>query len=688
MSNNSMQRINMIKKYLISLSLTITALMGQSSIVIPAGASITVPDNAYVCAGTITVNGDLISSGTNVCGVTDAGAVASILEASSLNEDGYYKIGDQISVTLSFTRKVIVTGTPQLSLETGSTDQVASYSSGSESVTLTFNYIVQEGDVSPDLEYVSTSALSLNGGSIKDVLDRDSEISLPEPGAAKSLSANKDLYVDGIIPSIGDVRDGGSEDLQYTSSLTELDLNWTSFDDKSSSGIKRYFAGLGSTPGGVEIEPFVDVGNFNQYRFKNLTLTNGSTYYGVVKAEDQAGNISLVSVTDGVTVDEFAGPPSISTINPDVTNTLSLSLVSTLNISFSEPIASISLDVTSTFSTVNYSYELNSNDLVITILPSLASRDEVVLEISDIKDFAGIKAADQTFTYSTATLADLNQDSNVNAGDLSLFVTAWNTDDFTKELGPSTGTVPNLIIAPDNQYDLEDVMGFSRMWHWSRKNGVSGKLLSHYGKEISTSQIGSTLLIDWDKEASVAQFEFIYEPQFVSINEYDQNNTEDMELSYMDTLRGVNTFAYANLSKNKYIDKRFVTKVKGRDSKPIDLIYQFYSHDGELISQGTKSIMIKPIPDKFVLHQNYPNPFNPITTINYDLPNRSIVNLVIYDIMGRKVATLLNEEKNEGYHSIIWNTRNNVGTPVSAGIYFYRIQTKDFAKVRKMILLK
>ena len=102
---------------------------------------------------------------------TDAGAVASILEASSLNEDGYYKIGDQISVTLSFTRKVIVTGTPQITLETGSTDQVASYSSGSESVTLTFNYIVQEGDVSPDLEYVSTSALSLNGGSIKDVLD-------------------------------------------------------------------------------------------------------------------------------------------------------------------------------------------------------------------------------------------------------------------------------------------------------------------------------------------------------------------------------------------------------------------------------------------------------------------------------------------------------------------------------------
>ena len=94
------------------------------------------------------------------------------------------------------------------------------------------------------------------------------------------------------------------------------------------------------------------------------------------------------------------------------------------------------------------------------------------------------------------------------------------------------------------------------------------------------------------------------------------------------------------------------------------------------------------IPDKFVLYQNYPNPFNPITTLRYDLPKDALVYLTIYDIMGREVATLLNEERNEGYHSIIWNTRNNVGTPVSAGIYFYQIQAKDFVKTRKMVLLK
>ncbi len=113
-----------------------------------------------------------------------------------------------------------------------------------------------------------------------------------------------------------------------------------------------------------------------------------------------------------------------------------------------------------------------------------------------------------------------------------------------------------------------------------------------------------------------------------------------------------------------------------------------FDSNGDIISQGTKEISLKAVPQEFSLHQNYPNPFNPLTTINYDLPNRSRVNLVIYDIMGREVITLLNEEKNEGYHSIIWNTRNNVGTPVSAGIYFYQIQAKDFVKTRKMVLLK
>jgi hypothetical protein len=103
---------------------------------------------------------------------------------------------------------------------------------------------------------------------------------------------------------------------------------------------------------------------------------------------------------------------------------------------------------------------------------------------------------------------------------------------------------------------------------------------------------------------------------------------------------------------------------------------------------GSYTIDIIPIPEVFALHENYPNPFNPVTTINYDLPKQSHVNLIIYDMMGREVAKLVNQVIPAGYQSVLWNTRNQFGKPVSAGIYFYQIQTRDFVKTRKMILLK
>ena len=683
-----MRTVRISKNLIVSISLLAAILTGQSSIEVPIGASITIPTDAYVCAGTITVNGTITYTGNSLCVEPGVGAIASIVKASATNENGFYKIGDQISVTLEFTRDVVVAGIPQLMLETGTIDSIVNYSAGSQSITLTFNYVVKEGDSSPDLEYVSTTALSLNGGSIKDLVDRDAEIVLPEPGAANSLSANKDIVVDGIIPTNGTVNDGIGEDIQFSGDETKLLFNWTGFDDASSSGIKRYFLALGTTSGGTEIKDFEDVGNVSNHTFTDLTLSHGSTYYGTVKAEDKAGNVSLVSVTNGVTVDIYAGPPSITTISPDVANVLDLNTSSTINIDFSEPIGSLNLDVTSTVNTVNFSYELASQNLAISILSSLASRDQLSFKINDLKDLAGITAADQTITYNTATLADFNQDSNVDAGDLSSFVVAWNGDDFTKELGPSTGTVPNLILSPDNKYDLEDVMGFTRMWHWSRINGVNGKLLTHFGEEINYTQNGSIISIDWQEGAAVGQFEFIYEPALVRINENKTPNKENVELAYVDTISGSNTFAYANISNNKYLNKSFITKVNGKESRPVDLIYQFYSIDGQLIAQGSKSMLLKAIPEEFTLHQNYPNPFNPITTIQYDMPKASHVRLIIYDIMGREVATIINTEMNAGYQSIIWNTSNNYGRPVSAGIYFYHLQTNDFVKTKKMVLVK
>lgn len=95
-----------------------------------------------------------------------------------------------------------------------------------------------------------------------------------------------------------------------------------------------------------------------------------------------------------------------------------------------------------------------------------------------------------------------------------------------------------------------------------------------------------------------------------------------------------------------------------------------------------------PFPSEFSLGTNYPNPFNPITNITYRLPHQVRVTLKIFDVNGREVKTLVNSEKSAGYKSILWNGINNLGEPVTSGLYFYKIEAGSFSKTKKMILLK
>ena len=93
-------------------------------------------------------------------------------------------------------------------------------------------------------------------------------------------------------------------------------------------------------------------------------------------------------------------------------------------------------------------------------------------------------------------------------------------------------------------------------------------------------------------------------------------------------------------------------------------------------------------PVDFSLLQNYPNPFNPITSLRYDLPEDALVNITIYDMMGRIVKNLLNSSQTAGYKSIQWNATNDRNKAVSAGLYLYTIQAGEFRQTKKMLLLK
>jgi hypothetical protein len=94
------------------------------------------------------------------------------------------------------------------------------------------------------------------------------------------------------------------------------------------------------------------------------------------------------------------------------------------------------------------------------------------------------------------------------------------------------------------------------------------------------------------------------------------------------------------------------------------------------------------LPASFALSQNYPNPFNPSTTIEYSLAERSRVRLTVYNILGQRVNTLIDEERPAGTYTIEWNGTNAGGRPVASGVYFYRLSAGDFTEVRKMVLVK
>ena len=100
------------------------------------------------------------------------------------------------------------------------------------------------------------------------------------------------------------------------------------------------------------------------------------------------------------------------------------------------------------------------------------------------------------------------------------------------------------------------------------------------------------------------------------------------------------------------------------------------------------NVEINQLPIAFNLYNNFPNPFNPITTLRYDLQEDVLVNVTIYDMMGRIIKNLVSSQQTAGYKSIKWNATNDAGSPVSAGIYIYMIQAGEFRQVRKMVLLK
>ena len=157
---------------------------------------------------TLTSNGDLYTvdyvGGTGNDLVLNAVVNPTVSSVTATTADGTYKAGGTVTITVTFNRAVTVTGTPTLAL--GITGRSATYSGGSGTTTLTFTYTVQDGDNATDLDYASTAALTLNGGSIADSsTSLDAILTLATPGAGNSLGANKAIVIDTAAPTVSAV---------------------------------------------------------------------------------------------------------------------------------------------------------------------------------------------------------------------------------------------------------------------------------------------------------------------------------------------------------------------------------------------------------------------------------------------------------------------------------------------------
>jgi len=141
------------------------------------------------------------------------------------------------------------------------------------------------------------------------------------------------------------------------------------------------------------------------------------------------------------------------------------------------------------------------------------------------------------------------------------------------------------------------------------------------------------------------------------------------------------------LTKNETLKGHDLVYVYNTRSQPGQIAFDEVHPDFAGFSVALSGVA-SPLPTEFALDQNYPNPFNPDTQIGFALPVNSFVELDVFNVLGQKVATLVQGEMPAGYHTVTWNGANSDGSAVASGIYFYRISTEQFTTSKKMMMLK
>jgi hypothetical protein len=417
----------------------------------------------------------------------------------------------------------------------------------------------------------------------------------------------------------------------------------------------------------------------------NPKVTDGQSYHINMAVKDLAGNHCIdCGDVDFVNYDFTA--PTLLQVTPATDSFLPITDNSKIRIDFSEPITAYNVDASSKFGTnLNTSIQQASDSLVISVNAPLTSLDTLTFKVTNLTDRGGTVGDPIQVSYQTSILADYNNDYKVDIQDLANFVSLWPNLD----LGPANGTIPYLTPEMDGLANLRDVGIFTRMWHWSyANNGASSKVFTTIGEPIIINHSSDRIIVPIPGNAIAGEILLEYQETDIDLGLSDEVTENRMVISNRDAVQGLLAvnFGYMKQMQNKELG--FSVQHKGKSNSDFTISYVYYDENNTIVNMGTQDFDLKAIPLEYALHENYPNPFNPTTTLRFDLPEVSNLTLTIYNMLGQKVKTFKMQSKPAGYHSITWDATNDLNQQVGAGVYLYQLQTKDFVKTRKMVLLK
>ena len=278
---------------------------------------------------TLPTPGTTNSLGANKNFVVD-GIVPTVSSVSSTTPNGNYKTGDIVAIDVNFTEAVIITGAPQLTLETGSSDAVLTYSgpTGTPLTTLTFSYTVASGHSSADLDCQAAGALTLNGGTINDANGNAATRTLPIGASAGSLRTNKALVIDAVAPTVSSVTSSttngayqAGQDISiqvtFAEAVTVTGIPQLTLETGATDAVVDYVSGSGTntltftysiSPG----EDSIDL----EYQSTNALVLNGGTI------SDAIGNPATLTLPTLNTANSLGGSKSlvVDTTAPTITN--------------------------------------------------------------------------------------------------------------------------------------------------------------------------------------------------------------------------------------------------------------------------------------------------------------------------------------------------------------------------------